>query len=93
LLEQYAYEIQHTDENGDIVLTENTDNAAAAESQDVFLVNDNVARIARVDKEQRQKAKEQHKQKVLRDKELLAKDQQRKEKRKKRTEKREKRRL
>jgi len=91
LLERYGYQIETTDENGDIVLTEN-----ARDEQDAPLAvetNENAKRVAQEAQAQREKAKEKHLQQVVRDKEALLKQQQEKEKRKRKTEKREKRRL
>ncbi|ELR20021.1 uncharacterized protein ACA1_113660 [Acanthamoeba castellanii str. Neff] len=90
LLERYGYQIETTDEHGDIVLTENL-----CDVQDTADVeqNDNVSKIVQESQAQREKAREKHQQKVLREKELLLKDQEKKEKRKRKTEKREKRRL
>jgi len=88
LLAQYGYQVEMTDENGDIVLSFNESDTATPKEE--HSANDNSAKIAREDQNKRLKAKEQHTQ--LRDKEALKKDKEKKEKRKQATQKREKRR-
>jgi hypothetical protein len=92
LLEQYGYQIEHTDENGDIVLCSDTKATQEEIQNSDLFVNTNSARIAREQQLQREKAREKHQQKVQRDKENQAKEIAKKEKRKKQTQKQEKRR-
>lgn len=108
MLERYGYQIETTDENGDIILTENLCDADTGRRTThpappllsltrEFLAlpeqNDNARRVVQEAQMQREKAKEKHQQKTAREKELLLREQEKKEKRKRRTEKREKRRL
>jgi len=90
LLAQYGYQIEMTDENGDIVLSVHDKEEPSLVEE--HRANNNSRRIAQEEQNKRVKAKEQHAQKVLRDKEALKKDQEKKEKRKRATQKREKRR-
>ncbi|EFA84175.1 hypothetical protein PPL_03249 [Heterostelium album PN500] len=88
LLARYAYEEEDVDENGDIILSDQTDSNTPKAS---LTVNNNTKRIVDEEKAKREKAKIENEKKVARDKELLAK--QKRDEEKKKTTKKEKRRL
>ncbi|KYQ91810.1 hypothetical protein DLAC_07605 [Tieghemostelium lacteum] len=92
ILSRYGYE-EEVDENGDILIPDDTDKdkIELAKAVSILQENNNTKRILDAEKSQREKSKMDHQKKVLRDKEALEK--QKRDDEKKKTVKKEKRRL
>lgn len=86
LLAKYAYDEEKLDANGDILLSDNSDD----KSENINIEkNTNALKIQLEDQRKREQSKKEHIAKVQKDKENKAKEEAKKEKAKQRTQKRE----